>query len=106
MDSKTRMNIFLIVQIATVPKDPRKTSQKGYMSNPNNHELTEIVVVRRGLRDKDRRNSIVLDLTEEKVVKDIYSADKTTTFDEYFKHFYEGFGDYINESVNKLNENI
>ena len=54
MDSKTRMNIFLIVQIATVPKDPRKTSQK----------------------------------------------------DEYFKHFYEGFGDYINESVNKLNENI
>jgi len=76
------------------------------MSNPNNHELTEIVVVRRGLRDKDRRNSIVLDLTEEKVVKDIYSADKTTTFDEYFKHFYEGFGDYINESVNKLNENI
>jgi hypothetical protein len=45
--------------------------------------------------------SVVLDLTNEKVIKNSFRTEKT--FEELFKHYHEGFGEYIEQTVNELN---
>ena len=94
----------MVAQYVAQPKNPRQTSQAGYMANPDNIRYDERVFVARGYRDRYLQNDVILDLTEEKILKNSFRTEKD--FEEIFKHFYEGFGDYIDDCVKKLNENI
>ena len=96
------LNIYLVAQYVAKPKDPRQTAQPGYMTNPDNIEWDERVYITRGLRDKDTEMNVVLNLTEQKIVKNSFNTNKT--FEEIFAHFYDSYPEYINDSVNALNE--
>ena len=84
------------------PKNPRQTSRAGYMQDPNNIQYDENVAIVRGWRDRYMQQSVVLDLTNERVVKNSFTPGKT--FEELFAHYHEGFGEYIEQTVNDLNE--
>lgn len=94
-------NIYLIAKYTGVPKDPKQTSKAGYIKDPNNITYDEQVYITRGLRDKDLKNQVILNLTEEKIVKNIFKTG--ANFEEAFTHFYEGYADYIDDCVNALN---
>jgi hypothetical protein len=83
------------------PKNPRQTSRAGYITDPNNIQYDENLEIVRGWRDRYLKYSVVLDLTNEKVVKNSFHNDKT--FDELFAHYHEGFSEYIEQTVNDLN---
>jgi hypothetical protein len=95
------LSIYLIAKYTGQPIDPRQTSKSGYMKNPNNIHYEEQVYIIRGLKDKDLQNQVVLNLTEEKIVKNIFNPGKT--FEEIFTHYYESYAEYIDYSVNQLN---
>jgi len=86
------------------PKNPRLTAQAGYMSNPDNIQWDEQIFIARGYKDRYMQNSVVLDLTEERIVKNSFRSEKT--FEDIFKHYHEGFSEYIEQSVNQLNEEL
>jgi len=96
------LNIYLVAQYVAKPKDPSQTAQPGYMANPDNIEWDERMYITRGLRDKDTQMNVVLNLTEQKIVKNSFNT--AATFEQVFQHFYEAYGDYIDDSVNTLNE--
>ena len=93
-----------MAQYVAKPKDPKQSSQPGYMSNPDNIQWDERMYVSQGLRKKDQQMNVILDLTEEKIIKNSFNSGKS--FEDIFKYFYENYGDYINDSVNKINETI
>lgn len=95
-------NIYLVASYVARPKNPMMTAQKGYMSNPDNVHWDEQVFIAKGMRDKYLRSHVVINLTEEKVVKNSFRNEQS--FDDIFKHFYEGYAEYIDESVKKLND--
>ncbi len=97
-------NIYLVAQYVALPKNPRQTAQPGYMANSDNVRYDERVFVARGYRDRYMQNNVVLDLTKEKILKNSFRSERT--FEDIFKHFYEGFGDYIDDCVKTLNEDI
>lgn len=94
-------SIYLIANYISRPKDPSKTHIAGYTHNPDNMEIDEQVYLARGLRDKDLKNTVILNLTEEKIVKNGFKSG--VKFDELFQHYYDGYSDYINDAVNTLN---
>ena len=97
-------SIYLIAKYTGRPKDPRQTAKAGYMSNPDNIAYDEQVYITRGLPNKYLKNQVILNLTEEKIVKNSFSSN--TNFEELLTHFVDGYADYINDCVNKLNENF
>lgn len=96
------LNIYLIAKYTGMPKDPRQTSKPGYMLNPENIHYDEQVYLTRGLRQKDLQKQVILNLSEQKIVKNTFNPGKT--FEEIFTHFYEGYAEYIDDCVNQLNE--
>ena len=100
----SNLNIYLVAQYVARPKDPNMTSQAGYMSNPDNIQWDERMYITRGIRDKDAKNNVILNLTEEKIVKNSFNNGKD--FGELFKYFYDAYPEYINDSINTLNEAI
>jgi hypothetical protein len=97
-------NIYLIAKYTGLPKDPRQTSKPGYMKDPENVIYDEQLYLTRGLRDQDLKNHVILNLTEQKIVKNSWKTG--ATFEEAFAHYYEGYADYIDDCVNQLNETI
>ena len=98
-------NIYLTAKYTAKPKNPRLTSQKGYMLNPDNIQFDEQVSVVRGLKLRDHQfQQVILNLTEEKIVKNTYNTE--ISFEDAFKYFHDGYSEYINECVNKLNDSI
>lgn len=95
------LNIYLLATYVAKPKNPRQTSRAGYMQDPNNIQYDENVAIVRGWRDRYMQQSVVLDLTNERVVKNSFTPGKT--FEELFAHYHEGFGEYIEQTVNDLN---
>ena len=100
----SNLNIYLIANYVARPKNPRQTSQPGYMKDPNNIQYDEQVFIARGFRDRYLQNSIVLDLSEERVIKNSFTPGKS--FNELSSHFHEGFGEYIEQTVNDLNASL
>lgn len=95
------LNIYLLVTYVARPKNPRQTSRAGYMLDSDNIQYDENLSIVRGWRDRYLKHGVVLDLTNEKVVKNSFTPGKT--FEELFEHFHEGFGEYIEQTVNDLN---
>lgn len=94
-------SIYLIASYISRPKDPSQTRVAGYTSNPDNMVLDEQVYVTRGLRNKDLKNTVILNLTEEKIVKNGWRSG--VKFEELFQHYYDGYAEYIDNAVNTLN---
>lgn len=97
-------NIYLLATYVARPKNLRQTSQSGYVNNPDNMQFDENVSIVRGWRDRYLQHSVVLDLTNEKIVKNSFQTGKT--FEEMFTHYYEGFSEYIEQTVNDLNASL
>lgn len=93
-----------MAQYVALPKNPKQTAQAGYMTNPDNIRYDERVFVARGYRERYLQNHVVLDLTTERVLKNSFRNEKN--FEDIFKHFYEGFGDYIDDCIRQLNEDV
>ena len=98
------LNIYLIAKYTGQPKDPKQTAKAGYMLNPENIHYEEQVYIARGLKDKDLKNQVILNLIEQKIVKNTFKSG--ATFEEAFTHFYEGYAEYIDDCVNQINETI
>lgn len=96
------LNIYLIASYTGRPKDPKQTAKPGYIKDSENMQYDEQVYLTRGIRSKDLKNQVVLNLTEQKIVKNTFKSG--ATFEEAFTHFYNGYADFIDDSVNKLNE--
>ena len=86
------------------PKNPKLTAQPGYMSNPDNIIYDEELAIVRAWRDRYIKNSVILDLTNERVVKNSFRTEKT--FNDLFAHYHEGFSEYIEQTVNELNATL
>ena len=97
-------NIYLLATYVARPKNPRQTSRAGYITDPGNIQYDENLSIVRGFRDRYLKNHVVLDLTEERVIKNSFTPGKT--FDELFAHYHEGFGEYIEQTVNELNASL
>ena len=95
------LSIYLIAKYTGMPKDPSQTAKPGYMKDPNNVEYDEQVYISRGLRDKDLKNQVVLNLTEEKIVKNNFNPGKN--FSEIFTHYYDSYAEYIDDCINQIN---
>ena len=95
------LNIYLLATYVARPKNPRLTSRAGYITDPENIQYDENLEIVRGWRDRYMKYSVVLDLTNERVVKNSFQTGKT--FEELFAHYHEGFGEYIEQTVNELN---
>ena len=98
------LNIYLLATYVARPKNPRQTSRAGYMQDPGNIQYDENLVIVRGWRDRYLKQSVVLDLTNERVIKNSFHNGKT--FEELFAHYHEGFGEYIEQTVNDLNASL
>lgn len=98
------LNIYLLASYVARPRNPRQTSRAGYITNPDNIQYDENLAIVRGWRDRYLKNSVVLDLTNEQVVKNSFTPGKT--FEELFAHYHEGFGEYIEQTVNDLNAQL
>lgn len=96
------LNIYLIAKYTGVPKDPKQTSKPGYMLDPENVHYEEQLYLARGMKQKYLQNQVILNLTEQKIVKNNFNPGKT--FEEVFTHYYEGYAEYIDDCVNQLNE--
>ena len=95
-------NIYLTVQYVMKPKNPKQTSQKGFGKNADNYMYDEQIALSRGLKKKDLQlQQVILDLTGETVVKNTYNKD--LAFAELFKYYHDGYSEYIDRSVKKLN---
>ena len=95
------LNIYLLAIYVARPKNPRQTSRAGYITNPDNIQYDENLEIVRGWRDRYMKYSVVLDLTNERIIKNSFLKEKT--FEELFKHYHDGFGEYIEQTVDELN---
>jgi hypothetical protein len=95
------LNIYLLATYIARPRNPRQTSRAGYITNPDNIQYDENLEIVRGWRDRYLKYSVVLDLTNERVIKNSFHNSKT--FEELFAHYHEGFSEYIEQTVNDLN---
>jgi hypothetical protein len=96
-----KLDIYLLATYVARPKNPRQTSRAGYITNPDNIQYDENLEIVRGWRDRYIKYSVVLDLTNERVIKNSFLKEKT--FEELFKQYHEGFGEYIEQTVDELN---
>lgn len=99
-----KLDIYLLATYVARPKNSRQTSRAGYITDPNNIQYDENLEILRGWRDRYLKYSVVLDLTNEKVIKNSFTPGKT--FAELFVHYHEGFGEYIEQTVNNLNAQL
>jgi hypothetical protein len=97
-------SIYLIAKYSSMPKDPKQTHKAGYMLDPNNIHYDEQVYIARGMKDKYLKNQVILNLTEQKIVKNTFNPGKT--FEDVFTYYYEAYSNYIDDCVNQLNGDI
>jgi hypothetical protein len=95
------LSIYLIAKYTGMPKDPKQTHKAGYMKDPDNIEYDEQVYITRGLKDKELRNQVILNLTEAKIIKNTFK--NANNFEELFTHYYDGYAQYIDDAVTSLN---
>ena len=93
-------NIFLMATYVARPKNPRQTSRAGYMKDPDNIEYDEHLSMTKGFKDKYLSNHVILDLTEQKLVKNSFNTNRN--FEELFEHFMKNYEEHIKSSIQKL----
>lgn len=95
-------DIHLIAFYVTKPKNPARTKEKGYMSDPANHQYDERVEFTKGINPKDRQYAgIILNLQTKQVVYNKFDHDQRD-FDALFKYFLEAYPKYVIQVMAQL----
>ena len=92
--------IHLVAYYALKPKNPKLTSQKGYMKDNSNLEYTESVNITRGLKTQDITAGVILNLNQRKVVRNTFNENRD--FPSLLAHFQESYPQYINPVISML----
>jgi fructose-specific phosphotransferase system component IIB len=96
-----KINIYLVAQYTTKPRDPKQTHIPGYMKDPANHQYDERIQISTRLRNHDiMMAKVIINLTDKVVEKNSFNDNKK--FDELFKYFFKGYHKYITEVMVKL----
>ncbi len=94
-------NIYLVAYYHSKPKDPKRTKEAGYISNPENLVYDESINITRGLKTKDKLNAkVILNLTEQLVIANRFNDNKD--FPSLLAHYQEGYPKYINPLIAQL----
>lgn len=88
--------MFLLAKYYKVPRDPRRTSEKGYILNQENFQWDESVnfVIKPSQRDI-LENNVVLDIFGQQLVKCSVADRIGTDFDQVFAYFYKNYQTYF-----------
>jgi hypothetical protein len=99
--TKTK-DLHLLAFYVIKPKDPKRTGEKGYMTNPENHRYDERIEFTRGLNPKDQTYAgVILNLAKKTVIANRYGA-LDGNFDRLFKYFLEGYPEYVIQVMAQL----
>lgn len=94
-------NIYLLAFYHIKPKDPRRTKESGYITDPTNFDYDESINITRGLKTRDELGAkVILDLTEQKVVANRFNDNKD--FPSLLAHYQEGYPKYLNPLIAQL----
>ena len=94
-------SIYLVAYYHIKPKDPKRTKEAGYMTNPKNIDYDESINITRGLKTRDELNAkVILDLSNQSVFKNSFNENKD--FPSLLAHYQEGYPQYINPLLAQL----
>jgi hypothetical protein len=96
-----KKDIYIVAYYSIKPKDPKRTKEAGYITNPENFDYDESINITRGLKIKDELNArVILDLTNQAVKKNTFNDSKD--FPSLLAHYQEGYPKYINPLLAQL----
>ena len=85
----------------TRPKDPRRTKEAGYITNPDNINYEESINITRGLKYRDETTAgVILNLSQQQVARNTFKSD--ADFASLLGYFQEGYPKYINTIIASL----
>ena len=82
------------------PRPGVNTGKSGWMNDPNNVYYDERIEITRGLKKAGGEARLILNLSDKTFEKNTWQMD--LTFNEYFKHFFKSYHDYITAVMVKL----
>jgi hypothetical protein len=89
-----KKSIYLIANYTIKPKNPKRTHEKEYMSNANNFQYDEQVVIAKKIKPKDEQYAkIILDLVDKKVKRNGFRSENN--FEDLMNYFFKGYEQYI-----------
>ena len=91
-------DIYLLAFYHMKPRPGVRTQVKGWMNNLNNITYDESVEITRG--KKNSLAKVVLNLSTKTVEYNGWGTERS--FDEYFKHFFKGYHQYITAVMSQL----
>lgn len=88
--------MYLLAKYYKVPRDPKRTSEKGYLLDEENFRWDESVsfVIKPSQKDV-RENNVVLDIFGQQLVKCSVGDRIGTDFDVVFAYFYKNYQTYF-----------
>jgi hypothetical protein len=86
-------DIYLVAQYTRRPKDKSKTIRKGYINDDNNVSYDESVTLSRGLKDRDLKAAIILNLTQKTVHKCRF--DDANNWEKLAAYYAKAYPQYI-----------
>ena len=104
MTKSKKQKFYVVAQYLMRPRNKNMTSNAAYMQNPDNLQFDEMFNIVTKIKDKELQTySVILDLTEKKIVKNSYQSGKTYQeilqyfTSNYSEKFTQMLGEYINE---------
>jgi hypothetical protein len=82
------------------PRPGVKTNVKGWMDNLENITYDESIEITRGLKKNAALAKVVLNLSNKSVDRNTWGTDRS--FDEYFKHYFTGYHQYLTAVMTQL----
>lgn len=87
-------NVYLLAHYTARPKDPSRTKEAGYMSNPENIAYDERVEFTVGLKAKHRQGAgVVINLSTQEVVFNRFNP--SADFEDVIKYYIEAYPEYM-----------
>lgn len=90
---KKQTDIYLLGIYHLKPRPGVRTQIKGWMKDVNNITYDESVEITRGKQKNIGGAKVVLNLSQKTVEYNGWGTERA--FDEYFKHYFKGYHDYI-----------
>lgn len=86
-------DIYLIAHYSRTPADKSKTRHKGYITDDKNVSYVENVTLSRGLKDRDLKAAIILNLTQKTVHKCRF--DDANDWEKLAAYYAKGYPQYM-----------
>ena len=97
---KTQQDIFLLAFYHMKPRPGVRTQIAGWMNDPANITYDENVEITRGRHKNITQAKVVLNLSKKTIERNGWGTDRE--FNEYFKHYFKGFHQYITSVMVQL----